>query len=87
MSEIEDFTESELWIMRTTPEERYVEPIEPALAEGDLRLNPFGTELNLCSTAHRKHEGCHIYYDQDRLTALSLPVLLPCPLNVRHRRQ
>ena len=45
MSAIEDFTESELWIIRTTLEERYGKPLEPILADTELRLNPYETEL------------------------------------------
>jgi hypothetical protein len=59
MSAIEDFTDSELWIIRTTLEERYGEKIEPELAETELRLNPIATELTVCPAAYWEHEGCH----------------------------
>jgi hypothetical protein len=59
MNAIEDFTESELWIIRTTLEERYGVKIEPQLADTELRLNPFSTELTICPAAYWEHEGCH----------------------------
>jgi hypothetical protein len=59
MSAIEDFTTSELWIIRTTLEERYGEKIEPRLADTELRLSSYATELTLCPAAFWEHEGCH----------------------------
>ena len=59
MSAIEDFTDSELWIIRTTLEERYGETIEPDLADIELRLNPYATELTPCPAAYWEHKGCH----------------------------
>jgi len=59
MSAIEDFTDSELWILRTTLEERYGEKIEPQLADTELRLNPYATELTVCPAAYWEHDGCH----------------------------
>jgi len=59
MSAIEDFNDSELWIIRTTLEERYGESIEPQLADIELRLNPYATELTPCPAAYWEHQGCH----------------------------
>jgi len=59
MSAIEDFTESELWIIRTTLNERYDETIEPLLADTELRLNPYSTELATCPAAYWERDGCH----------------------------
>ena len=59
MSAIEDFTGSELWIIRTTLEERHGKAIEPQLADAELRLNPYATELTVCPAACWEHEGCH----------------------------
>jgi hypothetical protein len=59
MSAIEDFTESELWIIRTTLEERYGKPLDPILADTELRLNAFATELTNCPAAYWEDEGCH----------------------------
>ena len=59
MSNIEDFTESELWIIKATLEERYGEAIEPMLADTEQRLNPHATELTPCPAAYWEHQGCH----------------------------
>ena len=59
MSAIEDFTDSELWIIRTTLEERYGAEIEPQLADTELRLSPHRTELTVCPAAYWEHDGCH----------------------------
>jgi hypothetical protein len=59
MSAIEDFTESELWIIGTTLEERYGREIEVQLADTELRLNPASTELTTCPAAFWEQDGCH----------------------------
>ena len=59
MIQIADFAESELWIIKTTLEERYGEAPELLLGDSELRLNPHETELVPCPTAYWEHEGCH----------------------------
>lgn len=59
MSEIAELAEGELWIIRTTLEERYGKVIELSLADTELRLSPHSTELALCPTAYWEHEDCH----------------------------
>jgi hypothetical protein len=59
MSAIGNFTDSELWIIRTTLEERYGKTIEPELADTELRLNPYATELTECPAAYWEDQGCH----------------------------
>jgi len=59
MSGIADFTEGELWIIRATLEERYRQPVEPTLADIELRLSPHSTELTECPAAYWEHAGCH----------------------------
>jgi len=59
MSQITDFTESELWIIKTTLNERYGDPVEPMLADTELRLNPYSSELTRCPAACWEHQGCH----------------------------
>jgi hypothetical protein len=58
MSAFADFTKSELWIINTTLEERYGKPVELQLADTELRLNPYETELSACPAAFWEHEGC-----------------------------
>ncbi len=54
MSVIEDFNDSELWIIRTTLKERYRygQNIEIQLADSELRLNPETPELTWCPTVY-----------------------------------
>lgn len=59
MNQIADFTESELWIIRTTLAERYGEPLEPELADSDVRLNPYASELVVCPVAYWEKDNCH----------------------------
>jgi hypothetical protein len=59
MSAIEDFTESELWILRTTLVERYGRELGIQQADIELRLNPASTELSLCPAAYWQEDGCH----------------------------
>jgi len=50
MATIPEFTDSELWLVRETLEERYRKPVTPDSAEAELRLDPFSSELTLCPT-------------------------------------
>ncbi len=50
MSSIPDYNDNELWIVRNTLRERYRQPVEPDLAEAELRLNPLSSELSSCPT-------------------------------------
>ena len=59
MNQIADFTESELWIIKTSLEERYGEPVEPMLADTEVRLNPYSSELAVCPAAYWEKDGCH----------------------------
>ena len=59
MSAIEDFTDSELWLIKTTLEERYCKPVDIQLDDIELRLNPYATELTPCPAAYWEDEGCH----------------------------
>jgi hypothetical protein len=59
MTAIEDFTSSEMWIIRTTLTERYGEEIEVQLADTELRLNPYSTELVTCPAAFWSRDGCN----------------------------
>ena len=61
MSSIDDFSVSELWIIRTSLDERYCAAPELQLADIDVRLNPYGTELTPCRAAYWEHEGCHFF--------------------------
>jgi len=59
MSGIPDFSDTELWIMKSTLEERYGKPVEVQLAESEMRLNRGRTELAICPTAYWEVDNCH----------------------------
>lgn len=59
MTSIPDFNDNELWVIRTTLEERYGEPVEIELAESELRLSPYSTELTPCPTIFWERKGCN----------------------------
>ena len=59
MSEIEDYTDSELWLIKSTLKERYGKDVDIQLADIELRLNPYATELTPCPAAYWEDEGCH----------------------------
>jgi hypothetical protein len=46
-------------VIKTTLEERYGEALEPLLADTELRLNPYSSELTRCPAAYWEREGCH----------------------------
>jgi hypothetical protein len=47
---IQDFNNSELWIIRTTLKERYGHDIELQLADSEVRLDPATAVLTWCPT-------------------------------------
>ncbi len=49
--DIPDFSESELWLIRQTLEERYGEPREIELADAEVRINPEERTLTECPVA------------------------------------
>jgi len=59
MSEIPDFSDSELWIIKSTLEERYGEAPDIQLAETEMRLDRGRTELAPCPTVYWEAEDCH----------------------------
>ena len=75
MSQSADFTDSELWIIKTTLEERYGEQVEPALADTELRLDPGLTELTVCPAAYWERDDCHFVVAKtgDIMTMPGLP--------------
>ncbi|MDH5649568.1 MAG: hypothetical protein OEY67_07910 [Gammaproteobacteria bacterium] len=50
MSPIPDFTETELWTVRTTLKERYDQDIDIELADAEIRLDPSSRTLTECPT-------------------------------------
>ena len=59
MSAIPDFSESELWIIKSTLAERYGSTPDLQLAETEMRLNRAKTELVACPTVYWEAGNCH----------------------------
>ena len=59
MSGIPDFSDSELWIIKATLEERYATPPDIQLAETEMRLDRGRTELVPCPTVYWQADDCH----------------------------
>jgi len=66
MSGIPDFSDSELWIIKSTLEERYGKSPEIQLAETEMRLNRGKTELVACPTVYwqtgDRNYRCQFFY-------------------------
>jgi hypothetical protein len=59
MSGIPDFSDSELWIINSTLEERYATPPDIQLAETEMRLDKGRTELIPCPTVYWQVDDCN----------------------------
>lgn len=59
MSQIADFSDSEMWTIDTTLRERYGEPVPVELAESEIRLRSSDRELTTCPIAYWERGGCH----------------------------
>jgi len=59
MTTISDFTDNELWIIKTALQERYGREIEPELAEVELRLDPFSPQLTPCPAVYWSEQGAN----------------------------
>jgi len=59
MSTIPDFTDNELWTIRTTLKERYGAEKEVHPAETELRLDRSSTRLVSCPTVYWEDGSCH----------------------------
>jgi uncharacterized protein YegP (UPF0339 family) len=57
MNQVPDFTETELWAIRTALNERYGKEVEIQLADSELRLNPESTTMTSCPTAFWSESG------------------------------
>lgn len=59
MSQVPDFTDSELWIIRTTLKERYGKDVETQLADVELRLDPGAREVTSCPAVYWSERGAN----------------------------
>lgn len=78
MKAIADFNDSELWIIKTTLQERYKQDIEIQLADSELKLDPLSSNLTWCPTVYWEVDGvsfvifkialqryrCQFFYDE-----------------------
>lgn len=64
MTEIADFSQSEVWIVRTTPQERYGAAPELRIANGDVRVSASDRELTGCPAIVRQADGCNFVLSQ-----------------------
>ena len=48
MQEVPDISESETWVIRTTLQERYKEPVELQIADAEIRLHSSDRDVTSC---------------------------------------
>ncbi|MHB8256688.1 MAG: hypothetical protein ACYDHY_08105 [Acidiferrobacterales bacterium] len=59
MNQIPDFSDTELWIIRSAVNQRYGKAIELQLADSDLRLDPAVSVLTTCPTVFWTERGAN----------------------------
>ncbi len=59
MTNIPEFTETELWTVRNTLQERYHKPVEPDQVETELRLDPHSAQLTACPALYWQEGKAH----------------------------
>lgn len=59
MAEIPDISETELWIINTTLQERYGRLMDIELADAEIRLSPADRELSNCPVVYWQSDGCN----------------------------
>lgn len=59
MAAIDDFTDNETWIVRSTLRERYGDEKDLQLADSEIRLRPSDRDLSICPVIYWEHADCH----------------------------
>jgi hypothetical protein len=59
MTEIPDFSDSDLWVIRGTLSERYEKDVAIELADAELKLHPMARTLTLCPAVFWSERGCN----------------------------
>ncbi len=59
MRAIPEFSDAELWTMRTTLSQRYDKDMDFEAAQSEVRLHPSDRELTVCPTLYWQVDGCH----------------------------
>ena len=60
MQQIPDFTESELWKVKTTLQERYGEVVDTQIVDTEIRLAQMNRELAPCPAVYWEKDKCHL---------------------------
>ncbi len=60
MDRIPDFTDSELWVIRTTLKERYGKDPELEIADAEIRLSPAARSLTECPVVLWSERGSNL---------------------------
>ncbi len=59
MSDVPDITETELWIIDTTLQERYGHKIDVHFEDSEIHLNPSDRDTTSCPTLYWQVDGCN----------------------------
>jgi len=59
MHEVPDISDSETWVVRTTLQERYREPVELQIADAEIRLHPSDRHVTSCPVLYWQAADCH----------------------------
>lgn len=85
MNPIPEFTETELWTVRTALSERYGKSIELRLTDSELRLNLESTTLTPCPTIFWAEGGVNFIIFKVGASEYRSQFFLPQPRTIRHR--
>ncbi len=59
MSEVSDITENEMWVVKSTLQERYDFDVELQIADSEIRLRPSDRTLTECPVFYWEVDGCN----------------------------
>lgn len=59
MNQIPDFTDTELWVIRSAVTQRYGKTVELQLADSELKLDPAAPVLSTCPTVFWSERGAN----------------------------
>ncbi len=59
MHQIPDFTDTELWVIRSTVEERFSRKVPIELVDTEIRMSPGAKELTTCPAVYWEELGAH----------------------------
>jgi hypothetical protein len=59
MSEVSDITDNEMWVVKSTLQERYDFDVELQIADSEIRLRPSDRTLTECPVFYWEVDDCH----------------------------